>query len=228
VGSIRTSAATPVAGIKEGWNSKAFNFDQPGLEKERFWSGVFSAREASLFYNKFPFARLHALLVPDQRKCLVQFLEESDHQWAWRFAEQCAHLTGFGLGYNSFGAFASENHLHFHLLLESDSLPVTRPEWTHNGGHKPYPTLCARFDSCQNAWEWLSDVHVRGLAYNLLYQPGRVYCFPRKLQGTFVPAPWTSGFAYYEMAGAMIVPESQDYESLTEADIENEFVKLHP
>ena len=77
-----------------------------------------------LLYNKFPFVDLHSLLVPRRLENAPQFLHRHHHEAAWAMTLALGEtLPGVGLGYNSFGAFASVNHLHFQLFLRPDSQP---------------------------------------------------------------------------------------------------------
>ena len=61
-------------------------------------------------------------------------------------------------------------------------------------------------------------------AYNLLYFPGRVYCFPGKMQGSYTHAEWPPGFSSYEPAGGILTANHDSYQALTGKDIEHEFM----
>lgn len=65
------------------------------------------------------------------------------------------------------------------------------------------------------------------IAYNLLYFPGRVYCFLRKMQGSYIHAEWTPGFSWYELAGGILTANHDSYAALTESDINAEFKLLN-
>lgn len=222
----RRMAQVTIQSIRSPFEERAFNFKKPFLAKECFWEGTLNKYVTSLFYNKYPFAQLHALLVPDKHKGLPQILDEAYHTWAWNVA-QGMEIPGFAIGYNSLGAFASVNHLHFQMFIESKGLPVMRGYWKHNGGDKIYPISCQIFDSPIESWKWIDQIQQQDTeAYNLLYVPGKVYSFKRKRQNTYEQAPWTSGFAWREMSGSIITFNKNDYETLQAAWIEKEFYQL--
>ena len=223
----RRTAQNPVEGIRKPFNKNGFHFNKPFLRIERFWQGKEAGIELDLFYNKFPFADFHALLVPDPAKEMEQFLSEEYHKFIWKFTQELStQLPGIGFGYNSYGAFASVNHLHFQMFIRDKVLPVVNNIWQHNAGPRDYPSTCKRFDSPDESWNYIEMLHRKKIAYNLLYIPGRVYCFPRRNQGTYKQHQWTSGFAWYEMSGSMITFNREDYEALEENMIVKEFSGL--
>ena len=59
-----------------------------------------------------------------------------------------------------------------------------------------------------------------------IYHPQRLYLFPRQKQGRCQTPAWSSGFTWHEMAGGMVVFNHAAYESLTEAQIEQELCLL--
>lgn len=210
------------------FSASGFNFNKPFLAKERLWEGEYKNKQLSLYYNKYPFAHYHTLLVPEREKQLPQFLEFSQHTMMWEFLESTGEkMHGVGVGYNSRGAFSSVNHLHFQLFVREKELPVTEKKWQHNGGTEAYPTACHVFTSVKESGEFIEHLHKTSTAYNLLYFPGRVYCFPRKMQGSYIHAEWTPGFSWYELAGGILTANQDSYAALTEHDINAEFKLLN-
>ena len=51
-----------------------------------------------------------------------------------------------------------------------------------------------RFDDRLVAWAALHDLHVRDIAYNLVYRPGCLCLVKRPMQGSYVHSAWTAGF----------------------------------
>lgn len=215
------ASRTRTAGICLPFDPNGFHFNLGFLRDEVFWSGELLGRPVRMLYNKFPFAELHGLLVPEPERELPQLLTPELHGWAWALAEALgATLPGFGLAYNSIGAHASVNHLHFQGFLRSHPLPVTHPRWAHNGGSVPYPARCEVFHEPLAAWEAIDALHCAGIAYNLVYQPGRLYLLPRRHQGSYPQAGWVTGHAWYEMAGGVVSFNRDDYDSLDAQAIE--------
>lgn len=209
------------------FDEAGFHFNKPFMQKEAFWSGKLSGRQATLYYNKYPFADFHGLLAPERDSCLPQFLTEAHHHYLWQATLDLSRtLDGVGFGYNSLGAFASVNHLHFQMFVKPAGLPVMSVEWRHNGGDKPYPAHCSVFDSPTAAWTYLSGLHDKNTPYNLLYSKDLLYVFPRLKQGCYAQPDWTSGFAWLEMAGGMITFNRDSYLNLDEITIAQELAKL--
>lgn len=219
-----------VNGIYKNFNPDGFNFNKPFLKKEIFWKGFLLDRDVSLFYNKFPFANLHGLLVPEPRSNKPQFLEQSDHRYIWHITEELGNnIDGLSFAYNSYGAYASVNHLHFQMFIRDRSLPVGLPGWSHNGGTIAYPATCLRFDNANETGEMLDHLHAQEISYNLIYQPGTAFILPRQKQGEVENADWTAGFAWAEMAGCITTFGRQDFEQLSRNDIHHQLMALqHP
>ncbi|MBI3095346.1 MAG: hypothetical protein HYY97_10785 [Rhodocyclales bacterium] len=209
-----------VTGIRAEFEAARFHFDKPFLRREIIWQGALGGREATLLYNKFPFADYHGLLVPDIGAHQPQFLEAADFAWLWKLARELGErLPGFGIGYNSYGAHASVNHLHFQTFLRTAPLPVADARWCHNGGAEPYPCRCLSFDRLPAAYEFIAELHQRAIAYNLVLASGRLYCLPRRKQGEVAYAPWLAAPAWYEMAGGFALAHEADFVRLDAAEI---------
>ncbi len=216
-----------VSGLYRPFDPQGFHFNKPFLRRERLWAGELLGEGVDLFYNKFPFVPLHGLLVPNRQDHLPQLLTRHYHEYVWSLVEALsADLPGLGLGYNSYGAFASVNHLHFQTFVRQTPLPIAAPDWCHNGGDRPYPLNCEVYDSAETAWSRLQSLHESEIRYNLIYQPGRLYCLPRMAQGSYDHEPWTSGFAWYEVAGGYTTFSREDFDQLDDQAIEAELGKL--
>ena len=76
-----------------------FHFNKAFLSKEMLWQGELAGKPARLLYNKFPFARLHGLLVPEPEKQIPQMLTPERHGWAWSVCTQAgAPVPGIPCG----------------------------------------------------------------------------------------------------------------------------------
>jgi hypothetical protein len=204
-----------------------FHFNKPFLAKEVLWSGQLEGRPVRLLYNKFPFARLHGLLVPEPERRLPQYLSAEQHRWAWAL---CAHggVAGLCLGYNSAGAGASVNHLHFQSFVEADGLPVHDSRFEHNGGEQPYPLPCRRFDDAATAWMHIEALHRREQAYNLIYSRHALYCIARVPQDDPQLDARSRGYGWNEMAGAVTLFKRADHTAWTGADFAATLARFAP
>ncbi len=223
----RMSQAAPECLVKP-FDPDGFHFNKPFLRKEVFWEGELAGAPVRILYNKFPFAELHSLLVPDPAACRPQFLTPADHALAWEIAQRLGqHLPGLGFGYNAYGAYASVNHLHFQMFVRaSGSYPIESPHWRHNGGDEPYPLPVQRHTDCSSAWHALQQLHEAGRVYNLLYRPGCVYIVERAVQGSCTHSGWTGGFAWSELAGSITTFDPGVFDRLSEVQIGAEFGRL--
>lgn len=210
----------PVSGIAAPFDPDGFHFAKPFLRKEIFWRGGLAGRDVSLLYNKFPFVRLLGLLVPEAREGRPQYLQPADHDYIWRVVESLARgLPEVGIGYNSYGACASVNHLHFHLFVRDEPLPVAAARWRHNGGPEEYPALCRKFDSAPEAWRYIQELHGRRVPYNLVAYPGTLYCLPRTPQGVGGLPAWSGGYGWYEMAGGCVPLDDARFRQLDDRQL---------
>lgn len=198
-----------VAGIMAPFDAKGFHFNKPFLAKEVLWEGVLADKPARLLYNKFPFAPLHGLLVPEPARERPQCLTPELHGWAWAVTESlAAAVPGFCLAYNSYGAYASVNHLHFQSFVRDKPLPAQAcPQGA-------YPLARPFFDDPQAAWMQLDALHEAGQVYNLIYAADGLLVLPRGRQGEAPVPPWSAGFAWSEVAGVFPVASREDFEAL--------------
>ena len=215
-------ARQAVRGLSRPFDPEGFHFDKPFLRKETFWHGWLAGRNVALLYNKFPFVELHAILVPQPREGRPQFLCRDDHRYVWRVSELLGEtIRGVRFGFNSLGACASVNHLHFQMFVRDEPLPIEATTWAHNGGPRAYPAHCRAFEDPEAAWQFILGLHARDISYNLLYTRGRVYCLPRRRQGSEPGPIWSEGFAWHEMAGGFTTSRVEAYDTLTAADLES-------
>ena len=206
--------------IHTPFDEQGFHFNKSFMAQETIWSGEFLGRAIDLFYNKYPFADLHGLLVPDRQQCLPQYMTWDVHEYVWRLVRHLGRsLPGVRLGYNALSAFASVNHLHLQFCVRGRPLPVEHRRWRHQGGERVYPVDCVLCGNADQAWSFIAQLHEQNTAYNLLYAPGRMYCLPRKKQGHFPLPEWSNGFSWYELCGGMITFNRQAFQSLSDTGI---------
>jgi hypothetical protein len=212
----------PAPGLMRPFDARGFHFDRPFLAREVLWQGDLAGQPARLLYNKFPFAPLHGLLVPAPALGLPQMLTPAWHGWAWEVASILgAGIAGFGLAYNSYGAYASVNHLHFQCFARAP-LPV------ETAAAGAYPLPVHRCDDARTAWMLLDELHRDLVPYNLIYRAGHMVVVPRRRQGEVAPEPWNGGHAWSEVAGAFVVAARDDYQRLRAEDLHAALARLAP
>ncbi|RRQ21262.1 GDP-D-glucose phosphorylase 1 family protein [Thiohalobacter thiocyanaticus] len=211
------------------FNSRAFNFNKPFMQKECFWSGELLGRRMDLYYNKYPFAPLHGLWVLDRDAGKPQFLTREDHDYVWDLAADLGErIPGMLFGYNSYGAYASVNHLHVQGFVEPAGMPVMHADWSHHGGDTDYPARVFHFERREESWDCMAGLHADEQPYNALFTPGGSYLFPRRKQGTVEVPVWSSGLTWFELAGGFIVSNHQDFERLDAVALRQELERVRP
>lgn len=188
--------------LRRPFDPDGFHFNLPFLAKEVLWEGPLGGKFARLLYNKFPFARLHGLLVPEPQAALPQYLTPELHQWAWSLCS-ASGLPGLCLGYNSLGAGASVNHLHFQSFVQPEPLPVQGEQFSHNGGTEPYPLPVLRFEDALEAWLEIDRLHSANAPYNLVYSQDCLHLVARRPQDDTALPDDSRGYGWSEMAGAV-------------------------
>ena len=207
------------------FNSEGFHFAKQFLEKEIFAEDEIDGKQLSLLYNKFPFIDYHALLVVDKAKHNNQYLTQKYLDYIinlqTRTQQQC---PDFVITYNSLGAGASVNHLHFHTYLENTPLTIFSAQFTHNGGEQPYPATCRVFSNSNEAWQTIDTLHNNNTPYNLLIKDNKIYCLPRTFLPKKVPGNEFTGvnaslFGWADMAGLINVDNRKLLTELSAAKI---------
>lgn len=214
-------------GLLRPFSRAGFHFNKPFLARELLWDGELGGRPTRLFYNKFPFARLHGLIVPEPQRELPQCLTAELHHWAWDVCAQSG-VAGLCLGYNSQGAGASVNHLHFQSFVQDEPLPVQAARFAHNGGPAAYPLPCRRFDDPSDAWLEIERLHRMNLPYNLVYRPGSMHCVPRLPQDSDALHAQSRGYGWSEMAGAVTLYSREAYDALDASAFEAVLARFAP
>lgn len=229
---IRALRPPRVSGMKfeslqRAFDPAGFHFNKAFLAREIFWEGELAGKPARMLYNKFPFARLHGLLVPEPLRQMPQCLGPELHGWAWDICAQSG-VPGFCLGYNSHGAGASVNHLHFQSFVQTMPLPVQDPCFIHNGGSQPYPLPCLRFTDAGSAWIELDHLHQRNIPYNLVYSRGCLHLVPRVPQDSPKLNDGCRGYGWSEMAGAVTLFSREAFEGMSAAEFEARLAAFTP
>ena len=216
----RRISGAVISTLSHDFDENSFHFNKPFLTKEVFWSGDIDGVAVKLFYNKFPFATLHGLLVPEPEKNTPQLLNADMHNFISSLCKQMGNnIPDIAIAYNGYGAGASINHLHFQTFTMRQVLPVLAPYWQHNGGNTPYTTSCKVFESSTEAWRYIDRLHQNNITYNLVYLPGKIVCLPRQFQGKYELPEWTENFAWYELCGGITTFNEEDFKKLDDEEI---------
>jgi hypothetical protein len=215
---VRAAAGT-VDSIERAFDDVGFHFNKPFLKPEILYRGRIEnsahACDVSVLYNKFPFMPYHYMLVPEADAGHAQYLTPQMHAFAWQMMQQAsAAIAGTGFGYNSIGAGASVNHLHFQGFVYDDVLPVEAANWQHNGGDEAYPLTCMKFTDAATCWQAIASLHAADQAYNLLYREGCCYVFVRRMQGVQGARPRVQGAGWIEAVGVFVEADADALQNI--------------
>jgi hypothetical protein len=213
--------------LLRAFDPAGFHFNRSFLVREILWEGELAGKATRLLYNKFPFARLHGLLVPERLRQAPQYLTPEMHGWAWDICAQSG-VPGLCLGYNSYGAGASVNHLHFQSFVQMKPLPLQNPCFVHNGGNQAYPLPCQRFSDPAEAWFRLDHLHQHNTPYNLLYSKECLHLVARVPQDSDKLEAQCRGYGWSEMAGAVTLFSREVFEGLEAAGFESRLASFAP
>jgi diadenosine tetraphosphate (Ap4A) HIT family hydrolase len=209
------ASAEKVISIERAFDPAGFNFNRAFLRPEILWQGEWRDVSMRVLYNKFPFAPWHLIIVPQPDTQLPQYLDETQHARMWELVERIqGRLPGFAAGYNSIGACASVNQLHFQSFIRADALPVELPRWRHNGGGDAYPMVCTALSTAAESGSLLRQLHADNQPYNLLYRPGRCYVLQRRMQGSDGVEPMVRGAGWIEECGVFNIAEPAQFDTL--------------
>lgn len=210
------ASAEKIETIFREFDNNKFHFNKPFLRPEILWEGEWRNVPLRVLYNKFPFAPYHLIIVPQPELALPQYLLKQHHELMWQLLEEQSDIfTGLGVGYNSLGACASVNQLHFQSFIQAEKLPIEKSLWQHNGGVHDYPMRCVKTTSAEESWTMIEQMHAHNQPYNLLYRRGCCYLLPRKMQGSELVAERVQGAGWIEECGVFNIANKKHGKSLT-------------
>ncbi|XP_063622708.1 GDP-D-glucose phosphorylase 1 [Cydia splendana] len=120
--------------IQKPYNPDEFNFNKTSSKEHLFTMHENNSKDTHLLLvNVSPISRYHTLLCPSVNKCLPQVVTEDSIRLVLdvKFLAQDRDLK---IGFNSLCAFASVNHLHYHLMYEKNTFHVATDKCTYLKG----------------------------------------------------------------------------------------------
>ncbi|XP_051141013.1 GDP-L-galactose phosphorylase 1-like [Andrographis paniculata] len=233
---------------KVGQEEVLFRFEpsQDG-ESHYFPSSPVHAENSSpsvVAINVSPIDYGHVLLIPHVSDCLPQEINHDGLLLALRFAKEASDPY-FRVGYNSLGAFATINHLHFQAYYLAVCFPVekspTHRTMSSSGPYETrvivsdlqnYPVRGLVFEGGRNLRD-LSDtvassciaLQTKNIAFNLLISDcgRRVFLLPqcyaeKQARGEVEPELLETQVnpAVWEISGHMVLKRRKDFDEATE------------
>ncbi|KAF5727945.1 hypothetical protein HS088_TW21G00085 [Tripterygium wilfordii] len=241
--------------VLQPFDGNKFNFTKVGQEEVLFQFETSEDDEVQFFpdapidvenspsvvaINVSPIEYGHVLLIPRILECLPQKIDQESLLLALHMAAEAGNPY-FRLGYNSLGAFATINHLHFQAYYMAMPFPVekapTKKITTSDGGVKvsellKYPVRGLVFEG-GNTLEDLSNIvsdaciclQNNNIPYNVLIADSgkRLFLFPqcyaeKQALGEVSPELLDTQVnpAVWEISGHMVLKRKEDYEEACE------------
>ncbi|KAI3466272.1 hypothetical protein Pfo_022935 [Paulownia fortunei] len=241
--------------VLQPFDENKFNFTKVGQEEVLFQFEASEDNEVHFFpnarididnspsvvaINVSPIEYGHVLLIPRILECLPQRIDRESFLLALYMAAEAGNPY-FRLGYNSLGAFATINHLHFQAYYLATPFPIERAPskkiTTTTGGVKisdivNYPVRGLVFEG-GNTLEDLSNVvsdsciclQENNIPYNVLIADSgkRIFLFPQCYAEKQALGEVSSEFldtqvnpAVWEISGHMVLKRKEDYEEASE------------
>ncbi|PHT27561.1 GDP-L-galactose phosphorylase 1, partial [Capsicum baccatum] len=243
--------------VLQPFDGSKFNFTKVGQEELLFQFEASDEDEVQLYpdapidaekspsvvaINVSPIEYGHVLLIPKVLECLPQRIDRDSFLLALHMAVEAANPY-FRLGYNSLGAFATINHLHFQAYYLAVQLPIekapTQKMSVTDAGVKisemlNYPVRGLVFEG-GNTLEDLANVvsdcciclQENNIPYNVLISDSgkRIFLLPqcyaeKQALGEVSPELLDTQVnpAVWEISGHMVLKRKEDYEGATEAN----------
>ncbi|GER43918.1 GDP-L-galactose phosphorylase 1 [Striga asiatica] len=228
---------------KVGQEEVLFQFEASEDDQVHFFPNAPIDTESSpsvVAINVSPIEYGHVLLVPQILERLPQRIDRDSFFLALQMAEEAGNPY-FRLGYNSLGAFATINHLHFQAYYLAAPFPIERAPskkiTTTGGGVRisdilNYPVRGLVFEggnSLQDLSNVVSDscicLQENNIPYNVLIADSgkRIFLFPqcyaeKQALGEVSPELLDTQVnpAVWEISGHMVLKRKEDYEGASE------------
>ncbi|NP_001312827.1 GDP-L-galactose phosphorylase 1-like [Nicotiana tabacum] len=243
--------------VLQPFDGSKFNFTKVGQEELLFQFEASEDNDVQFFpnapidaekspsvvaINVSPIEYGHVLLIPKVLECLPQRIDRDSLLLALHMAAEAANPY-FRLGYNSLGAFATINHLHFQAYYLAVPFPIekapTRKITFADAGVKisemlNYPVRGLVFEG-GNTLEDLANVvsgscvclQENNIPYNVLIADSakRIFLLPQCYAEKQALGEVSSELldtqvnpAVWEISGHMVLKRKEDYEGATEAN----------
>jgi len=208
---------------------------------------IVESNASFVYINISPIEYGHVLLVPKVLQCIPQQMSTECLLTAIHMSVE-VHNPCFKIGFNTLGAYASINHLHFQGYFLNAPFPVERVETEYLAGYTNktdkelrvskllgYPVRSFVFELGSDLEELAREVskacnmlESKNIPYNLLIVDcgARVFLFPQKFdenkKAGLIPEDLLDtqvNPACFEIGGHMVLKRKQDYEQVCEDKI---------
>ncbi|XP_033339356.2 GDP-D-glucose phosphorylase 1 isoform X2 [Megalopta genalis] len=230
-----------ISSMIQSFDKKRFNFTQ--ISPEEVIIHLDGNEEDIIAINISPLEYCHSLLLPERCKCLPQVITKYSLYKALHIF-RLSHDSYIRVAFNSLCAYASVNHLHWHLYYLNHRMLLEHIDLDDFMGPvqilKNYPAngFCIKYSSVRNLdklvnWTFLIIDYLQKseIPHNVYitraktdsgeeYQDIRIYIWPRKPSiglkdaSIFIPA-------VCELFGHLTIKSEEMYENLSEEGVAN-------
>ncbi|XP_013141347.1 PREDICTED: GDP-D-glucose phosphorylase 1 [Papilio polytes] len=199
--SIKRRTPEQIDNICQPFDENKFNFTKASKDETMFSiSDENDLNEHFLLVNVSPISQYHSLLCPSMYKCLPQVVTKDSLQLMLDIM-CCSKDRDIRIGFNSLCGLASVNHLHYHIFIEKNILPVETVKCKHLKGPVyildgyPVPGFCFEItrntiNSSEYIYKLIDLLLKKCIAHNIFITRGqsvsgdggivRVIVWPRK------------------------------------------------
>merc|ERR1712199_116705 len=211
--------------VCQAFDTKKFNFTKAKQDEVLFQfemsvddftscyeeNKIVESNASFVYINISPIEYGHVLLVPKVLKCIPQQMSTECLLTALHMSVE-VHNPCFKFGFNTLGAYASINHLHFQGYFLNAPFPVERVETEY----------LSVFSERGNKDLRVSKLELKNIPYNLLIVDcgARVFLFPQKFDENkrlnAIPEEILDtqvNPACFEIGGHMVMKRKEDYEN---------------
>lgn len=201
------------------------------------WNEILEYKGWKVLANPFPIEKEgHFTIIPASSEHYPQYLDKKFILFALEFMKDAKNLV---LIFNSWGAGASQNHLHFQALYKKERLPLEDAGLELIGDKsgvkvyrlKNYPAQGIVFEggSKEERAGVITDYlkKLSGKAYNFVFTKEKVYFFPRAKES---PSSYPQlKLGAWELAGRFVFVDKEIFLSIKEKELNtilNEITKI--
>ncbi|KPJ14774.1 GDP-D-glucose phosphorylase C15orf58-like [Papilio machaon] len=244
--SMKRRIPEQIENICQPFDENKFNFTKASIEETMFIivNDDNDVDEHVVLVNVSPISRYHSLLCPSMYKCLPQIVTKDSLQLTIEIMF-CVRDHNIRIGFNSLCGLASVNHLHYHIFIEKNILPIETVKCKHLKGpvyildDYPVPGFCFEVtpqinEPSENIYKLIDVLLKKSIAHNIFITRGqsvmgdgdivRVVIWPRKSSSG---AKQLAAFnvAVCELSGWFPVYDIECFEKLTAKELEDELRK---
>jgi hypothetical protein len=224
------AAPQPKVTVLHPFDPTKFNFTKIKNADERLLRTTLAGHPYDFLTNKFPLCTCHSLLVSQDQVAQHMVLIHL------KAVEELLGGSSFYAYFNSWGAAASVNHFHMHVIDERVPMfdyPLENAPYSCGGvpcfrmvGH-PASHYVLPWKHVDAAWTFIQDMQKDNVPHNIAFSASHIYIFPRDFSNANASLDiYAENPGGLEVCGIFTVYKQEIYDNYTQEMIE-EVLKLN-